>query len=228
MYLLIVGSPRSGTTLLASMIGVHPDVAMLIEDRFFGVKRLTGKKVLANKLCIPNQVELTKRANYVTRALKKIGLAVNYTSSRFSIQDYLALDGIKILAITRDGNDVISSIMKRGKKERKIAEERWSRAIEIIYELNTKYPEKTITISYEDLVNEPEIIIKKVAGFIGIDFQPVMLEGYKHNILYPGETGIDKTKAFKSKTTITAGGSFKISPASEGLYQKLLSLKINP
>ena len=30
--LLIIGAPRSGTTLLASMIGAHPETAITIED----------------------------------------------------------------------------------------------------------------------------------------------------------------------------------------------------
>jgi len=61
-HLLIIGAPRSGTTLLAAMIGAHSKVAMLIEDRFFSIKKLTGKEVLANKLCIPHQLEIDRKS----------------------------------------------------------------------------------------------------------------------------------------------------------------------
>lgn len=227
-FVLILGAPRSGTTLLASMIAMHSDVAMLIEDRFFSVKRIIGKNVIANKLCIPTQIELTKRAGYVTRSLKKLGFFINYTSSKFNIEDYLKLKNIKVITIIRDGNDVISSIMKRGKKESRIARERWERAGQIIYELNTKYPEKTVTISYEDLVTDPESLINKIADFIGIDFQPQMLEGYKHNILYPGESGINKEKAIKPKNATPVNGAPQISTAAGELYKKLIAIKINP
>jgi len=226
MYLLIIGAPRSGTTLLASMIGVHPDVAMLIEDRWFSIKKLTGKKVLANKLCIPIQLELTKRATYFSRLMKKLGWYQNYTASKFNIEDYLKLDGIKIISLIRDRSDVVNSIIKRGKKEKRIAEKRWNRAIEIMHELNTNYPEKTITISYEDLVIQPENLLKKISDFIGIDFQPQMLEGYKHNILYPGETGIDKSRAFKSKA-LNGSGLDEVSK-SKHLYNRLMELRTNP
>jgi hypothetical protein len=227
MYLLIIGSPRSGTTLLATMIGMHSDVAMLIEDRFFAIKKLTGKKVLANKLCIPIQIEMTKRSNFVKKRLQRFGYLKNYTTSKFNIEDYLKLEGIKIITIIRDCEDVINSIMKRGRKEKKVAEERWSRAIEMIYKLQTKFPEIVVTLSYEDLVNEPESLIKQLADFIKIDFQPQMLEGYKHNMLYPGESGIDSTRAFKAKTTMS-NNNFNISAEINDLYNKLLDIKIKP
>src|SRR5215471_12149239 len=115
MYLLIVGAPRSGTTLLATMIGMHSDVAMLIEDRFFGIKKLTGKKVLANKLCIPIQIEMNKRSDFFRQRLQRLGYLKNYTTSKFNIQDYLKLEGIKIITIVRESGDVVNSIMKRGK-----------------------------------------------------------------------------------------------------------------
>ena len=226
MYLLIIGAPRSGTTLLATMIGMHPDVAMLIEDRFFGIKKLTGKKVLANKLCIPIQLEMTKRSNFLKKRIQRLGYLKNYTTSKFNMQDYLALEGIKIISIVRDSGDVINSIMKRGKKEKKIAEQRWNRAIEMIYELQSKYPAIVRTVSYEDMVNEPEKLVRQLAEFIGIDFQPQMLEGYKHNILYPGESGIDKTRAFKAKAN--QANNFNIPARISDLYGKLQDVKIRP
>lgn len=228
MYLLIVGSPRSGTTLFASMIGMHSDVAMLIEDRFFAIKKLMGKKVLANKLCIPNQIEISQRANYLSRPLRRMGFMPNHSMSKFNIEDYLKLKDLKILTIIRDPNDVISSIMKRGKKEEKIAQERWCRAIEIIDYLQTEHADKTATISYEDLVNEPEKLIRKVAAFLDLEFQPAMLDGYKYNILYPGEDGIDKSKAYKSKAENREKRTFEISQDIMNKYNKLVTQKIVP
>jgi hypothetical protein len=142
MYLLIVGAPRSGTTLLASMIGMHSDVAMLIEDRWFSIKKLTGKKVLANKLCIPIQLDFTKRATYFTRLMKKLGWYQNYPASKYNMEDYLQLEGLKIIALIRDKDDVVNSIMKRGRKEKMIAEKRWKMAMQIMHRLNTSTPKR--------------------------------------------------------------------------------------
>ena len=226
MYLLIVGAPRSGTTLLASMIGMHSDVAMLIEDRWFSIKKLTGKKVLANKLCIPIQLDFTKRATYFTRLMKKLGSYQNYPASKYNMEDYLQLEGLKVITLIRDKDDVVNSIMKRGRKEKIIAEKRWKMAMQIMHRLNTEHADKTVTVSYEDLVGEPERLLKKLSDFIGIDFQPQMLEGYKHNILYPGENGIDKSRAFRSKAL--NGDGFEKTSKSNELYENLMGLRMNP
>lgn len=197
MYLLIIGSPRSGTTLFASMISAHSNVAMLIEDKFFAVKKLTGKKVLANKLCIPHQIELSRRSNYFSRLFKKLGMSKNYTASGYNIKDYMHLPDSKILAIIRNGDDVISSIMSRGKKARRIAMHRWEKAIEIIYQLKKENTEKIDVVSYEALLKQPEQILRQVSDFLDIEFESQMLEGYKYNILYPDRTRIDASKAAK-------------------------------
>lgn len=227
MYLLVIGAPRSGTTLLASMIGSHSDVAMLIEDRFFSIRKLTGKKILANKLCIPIQLELTQKANSFTRTAQKIGLFKNLSVSKFNSEDYLSLKDPKIIAIIRDGNHVVSSIMKRGKKEKQIATARWNRAIQIISELYKKNPDKTLVVSYEDLVKEPESLLRKICAFLQIDFEPQMLEGYKHNILYPGESGIDKSRANQSHKVLDSETSNN-QLAIHKLYNELLEIKTKP
>ena len=226
MYLLLLGSPRSGTTLLASLIAAHSDVAMLIEDKNFAIKKLTGKKILANKLCIPHQMEISKKANLFSRALKKTPLMQNYPASAYSIQDYLKLKDIKIVGILRNPDNVIASIMKRGKKEKTIAQKRWSRAVEILYEVHKDHTDKIILIAYEDLVAEPESLLKKITDFIGINFQPQMLEGYKYNILYPGETGIDKSR--NQKMVPETNNFEQIDKNIREKYSSLLAIKINP
>jgi hypothetical protein len=52
-----------------------------------------------------------------------------------------------------------------------------------------------------------------------------MLEGYKYNILYPGEKGIDKTKANDERAT-SNGANGLIDQKQMELYQKLLQAKI--
>lgn len=198
LHLLILGSPRSGTTLIASLIGSHSDVAMLIEDINFSITKLTGKKVVANKLCIPNQIQLYRRAGFFSRLTRKIGLRdfiKIYPNSRFTITDYLSLENSRIIAIIRNGYDVVFSIQKRGKKKFKLSAYRWCRAIEIIHYLYNTYNDRVFLLSFENLVNNPENQIKAIAGFLGLPFEKSMLNGYKFNPIYPGETKIDKTKA---------------------------------
>lgn len=231
MYLLILGSPRSGTTLLASMIGAHSEVAMLIEDKHFAIRKLTSKKISGNKLCVPNQVDLGKRATTFSLFMKKKFNIESYPTSKYNIEDYINLKDLKIINIVRDCSDVIYSNVKRGegKKQRTIEHDKavqwWSRAVEVMYELTQKHAEKVITISYEDLVNEPEKILRKISEYINIEFQQRMLEGYKFTKLYPGETGIDKTRAFKATQQ---NANLNLSQKITESYQNLIKLKINP
>ena len=153
---------------------------------------------------MPNQVDLNKRATSFSLFLKKKFNIESYPTSKYNIEDYLNLKDLKIINIVRDYKDVIYSNVKRGegRKQRKIEQDKalewWSKAIEVMYELAQKHSDKVITVSYEDLVSEPEKILRKITSYIDIEFQEKMLEGYKFTKLYPGETGIDKTRAFKT------------------------------
>jgi hypothetical protein len=227
MYLLVIGSPRSGTTLLASMIGAHSDVAMLIEDRTFAITKLTSKKVLANKLCIPHQIEIEKRGSKLKNLLRRrFNWFKNYPSSIENIEDYLALEGAKVICIVRHHQDVINSIMKRGKKDITIATSRWVRSIEIMEELHRKYTDRVLVITYEDLVQATEPILLRASDFLGVSFQKDMLEGYKYNILYPGEVAIDKTRAFKSERNNSQKIIPNLSIAVSESYQYLMNVSI--
>jgi hypothetical protein len=53
-----------------------------------------------------------------------------------------------------------------------------------------------------------------------------MLEGYKHNKLYPGENKIDKSKAFK--TTNSEAGNLHFDPAIQEKFQFLSELRVRP
>ncbi|HEX2228509.1 MAG TPA: sulfotransferase, partial [Candidatus Binatia bacterium] len=74
-HLLILGAPRSGTTLLATMISRHTEIGILNEDRGWAMRRLLGKTVVGNKRCVPNQIELKKRHPLHFRFLKTLGFA---------------------------------------------------------------------------------------------------------------------------------------------------------
>lgn len=223
-HLLILGSPRSGTTLLASLIGSHSEVAMLIEDVNFAVTRLTGKKVAANKLCIPNQIQLNRRAGFFSQLIRKTGfqnLIRIYPNSRFTINDYLALENSKIIAIIRNGYDVVFSIQKRGEKKFGLSAYRWCKAIKTIHYLYNTCKNKTFILSFENLVKNPEKQLKAITGFLGLSFEKSMLNGYKYNPIYPGEKKIDETKAnqYKDKEV-----DFDLPERYPAVYSKYIEL----
>lgn len=197
-HLLILGPPRSGTTLLAAMISRHTEIGILNENKSWAMRQLLGKVVVGNKRCIPNQIELKKRGRLSLRFFKTIGLAKEYQSSEYSIEDYLTLPNIKLLCLIRSGDDVISSIMNRGEKNFRIAAYRWRRAIEIIHYLNQTYPNSTLVASFEDLIMQPREMMERIATFLGVEYQERMLEGPKYNPWYT-EPGLNQTKVRRAK-----------------------------
>ena len=222
-HLLIIGAPRTGTTLLATMISRHTEIGVLNEDKGWAMRKLLGKTLVGNKRCIPNQIELKRPGKLHIRLWKKIGLAKEYQSSQFSIEDYLTLPHIKIIGILREGNDAISSGMNRGKKSFQGAAYRWCRAVEIMHELKTRFPELVLVVSFEDLVLHPRENMIRVAHFLNVEYQDRMLEGPVYNPWYP-ETGMNEEKVNRSKKDKVDFKLAELFPAAERHYRELVML----
>jgi hypothetical protein len=207
-YLLILGAPRSGTTLLTAMIGRHNDVAMLNEEFGDAIDKIISKPVVGNKLCIPNQIELEQKKPAWARLL---GPAVHdrlYRSGYFtqrpeatrSINEYLSTKTpIKVIGILRDGNAVISSIVRRGEQTEETATYRWRRSLDILDSLSQRTDVDLLLLTFEQLVQTPEETMKRVSEFLGVAFQPQMLEGYAFTPIYSNK-GIDPDRASRHKT----------------------------
>ena len=205
------------------MIGRHSEVAMLNEDREWAMRKIVGKQVVGNKRCIPNQIELRKKNSSALRLFKRLGLIDEYQSSRYSIQDYLGLPDIRIIGLTREPNDVISSIIQRNRKTFRVAASRWCRAIEIMDHLSTNYPDLFMLVSFEHLVLHPRRNMRRIAGFLGIDYQATMLEGPMYNPWYP-EAGLNRQKVNRAARENCDFQVPEKFPAVYAKYQRLLEL----
>lgn len=206
--LLVLGAPRSGTTLLTAMIGCHSDVAMLNEEFGAGINSVLSKPVVGNKLCIPNQIELTKRkpkwarlfGPSVHRHLYRAGFFRYRPESALSIEDYIERYApLKVIGILRDGNAVLSSIMRRGEQPLAVAAHRWRRAVEILDTLAHRPDCDLLLLTFEALVGDPEGTMRRVAAHLGLPYEPKMLDGYAHTPLY-SNSSIDPERATKPRS----------------------------
>ena len=222
-HLLILGPPRSGTTLLATMISRHTEIGVLNEDRGWAMRMLLGKSIVGNKRCIPNQIEIKKQHWLHFRLWKDIGFLREHQQSRFCIEDYLTLRNIRIIGLIRNGNDVISSGMSRGKKSFRGAAYRWCRAIEIIDEIKTRFPEIVLVVSFEDLVLRPKANMERIAAFLKVDYQERMLEGPVYNPWYP-ESGMNENKVNRSKKEQIDFKLAELFPTAVRRYEELSRL----
>ncbi|HZD42028.1 MAG TPA: sulfotransferase [Terriglobales bacterium] len=226
-HILIIGAARSGTTLLATMIARHTEIGVLNEDKGWAMRSLLGRRVLGNKRCVPNQIEIKRRGFFQFRFLKAWGIANEYPSSKYSIEDYLRLPNIKIIALIRSGDDVVSSIMKRSKKNFRVASYRWCRAVEVIHELNGRVPDLLLVVSFEDLVKHPKENMERVAVFLELDYQERMLQGPEYNPWYP-EAGMNTAKVYRAQRQAADFHLAERFPATYCKYEELLALSQRP
>jgi sulfotransferase family protein len=222
-YLLILGAPRSGTTLLATMVGRHSEIGLLNEDKGWAMKSVLGRRVVGNKRCVPNQIEMYRPKFYQMRFLKVLGLIDEYPSSQYSIIEYLALPNAKILGLIRDGNDVISSITNRSEKSQRVASYRWCRAVEVIHDLKRNYTDRVLVVSFEDIVLNPQRNMERVALFLGLEYEDRMLEGPAYNPWYD-ETALNTEKVNRSEKERIDFHLESEFPDAYRKYQELLSV----
>jgi hypothetical protein len=211
---LILGAPRSGTTLLAAMISSHEEATILMEDYYGGVFRILSKQRPGVKLCMPNQIELEEgRFTIKLRKLANIGLSqLNVIlghiklkplnpfiiRSTYSIRDYInTADKIHIISILRSPVEATKSETKRGGLDSSASKRQWLRALEILDELHQEREsfESFTLIDFYQLVTEPENTIRKVFSNQKLTFSAASLDGFKHTPQYQAQTKINPNKA---------------------------------
>ena len=198
---LILGSPRSGTTLLAAMISRHSEICILMENLRGADEDILSKKITGLKLCVPNQIELKKKATYLNRIarrlpfLKDFAFIQNMPLSLYSIRDYQKTrKNLHIIGIIRDPRNVIASIQKRGRQAVGTAEYRWARSIEILHKLLIENPNQISLVLFENIVQQPDQVISRLLKNLRVSFEAPVLDGYRHTPQYHNN-GIDQTKA---------------------------------
>lgn len=196
---LVVGSPRSGTTLCASMIGGHPDIGMLFEDVGHGGREVLGTKVWGNKLCIPNQITLDPRPDERSvwkrledgvrailgrpRMLPWLSESYPAPHRQYTIRTYVE-QGARVVAMLRDPDHVVDSIRRRGAVSVERGKYRWSRAVRAINQTKQDYPDRTYIIRFPNLLDQPGEVMRDVCTLLGLSYSPAMKEGYMHTPQY--------------------------------------------
>tara|TARA_Y100000296_G_scaffold39477_1_gene45531 strand:- start:13161 stop:13910 length:750 start_codon:yes stop_codon:yes gene_type:complete len=202
---LILGAPRSGTTLLAAMISSHPEACILMEDYYGGAFRILSKKVSGVKLCTPNQIKFSnakvpmyfkKIYNLGSKLLSRmttLNFATYDTPSEYSISDYINLtENLLIIYIIRNPVDAIKSEVKRNNVSLNAASQQWRESIDICLKTKEMIGEdKVFCIDYESLVNSPEKAINELLNFLGLEFDKAVMEGFKHTPQYAQRKGIE-------------------------------------
>lgn len=197
-HVLILGAPRSGTSILASLVGAHPDIALCSEDFRNTWTTAIGKPVVGNKLCVPNQIQLKTKKNLLTELLKRLGVRKRFPLSYYAIKDYLKIPNLKILFIVWDRKKNAESMTRRGSIKRYFFLFKWKRRLkenEIKQTLDEAYHtkeileerENTMVIRYKDLIQDPEKTLSSAFKFLGVSdkgLHTIIQKGTRWNWMY--------------------------------------------
>ena len=197
---VIVGLQRTGTTLLASMLGRHPDINMLFESVTKDSLKLIGKEWNGNKLLAYRQIRNHQRASYWGHFINRIAnldfkkdnrhhLTRPYPTSVMSIEDYKKKGAI-FITIERDKSSSLISMKRRAGQSKKQASFEWDEGMKIINSLKL---ENAYSLTFVDLVNDTNRILKEICNFLDIEYlEERMLEGPKYNFVYPQDSIVKK------------------------------------
>ena len=102
--------------------------------------------------------------------------------------------GAVFLHIVRDGRDVACSYRELARRQlkgdfvprlpnaiREIAAEWHANVVGVLDALHDLAPKRVLTIRFEDLVRDAEPSLRRVCGFLGEEFDPIMLEYHRVN-----------------------------------------------
>lgn len=221
--IFIVGVPRSGTTLLQSLLSASPETYSLPETHFFSTvlpklncqfgdtlspEKLKEAFALIHELMelrfsddVAMRLEAQARQGMLTgkflfeaileayrpqtdvarwlRVIEKTPLHLEY------IPEILAhYPTAKFIHIVRDPRSVISSIIQTSFAPTQWLlwyTQYWNFAVELGRHAVSQFPDAVIAVRYEDLTENPKLILQKLCEFIGMQFDLKMLAHFADN-----------------------------------------------
>jgi hypothetical protein len=178
MKILIVGFPRSGTTLSYRIFENHPDIEKMLFEKQ-SLKRVKTKEELLKKYPMYKKKNVGEKTIWEKRVMGKILI-----EEKFDIVDYVKRwnyffgEEARVVQIIRHPFDSLNSLV--------LSKKRFPRGpkFDLVYKEYLDYASKFVTeimnisncftIKYENLIKNPDYIIKLMYDHCGID------SSYKH------------------------------------------------
>jgi len=190
----LVGSERSGTTLLRLMLDSHPELAFYAEFEWV-LQLMTDTERWPDLEEFYDFMRLDRSSDHlsVDRSLDYASLIRSFLEQkrtkdgkpRVGATVHLHFDRLfriwpdaRLLHLVRDGRDVAHSCVQRGwYGEVSTAAERWLTAESLWTEVVKTLPrERYLEVKYEDLAADPVQVLTRICQWIGIPYHSAMLE----------------------------------------------------
>jgi hypothetical protein len=199
----IVGCGRSGTTLLRTILNRHADIAIPLESLFiidylkaashneltdllpmlvrepeimeWGIKPHTddfaGCRTISEVIDELHQIYLRARGK------KRWG----QKTPRFVRETELLLHhfpGALFIHVVRDPRAVVNSLVHSDVHVSNAyhASLRWRMDVSEGLELEEKHPQQVTRVHYEDMVRDPQRVLKRILDFLGLAYDPTLLQ----------------------------------------------------
>ena len=187
--IFIVGQPRSGSTLLEQMLSGHSEVKAAGELPYLGSEILEGIEMLSGKrfpkgykkLSVEKRNQLSK---YYLECLRAIAPNNKYVVDKMPANfQFIGIirqlfPQAKIIHITRDARDVSWSIYRNyfAVNEPQFCQLEEIKQYHLLYQRlmshwQQQFNEDIYQLSYHDLIQSPELEIKQLCQYLGMDFQ---------------------------------------------------------
>lgn len=230
----IGGAGHSGSTLLGLVLGSHSEVFYAGEAKktvLFGDPTKPLRK-RACKICgpecevwsrftvppVPDLYESLSRLTgrpVVVDSTKKI----DWIRERRAELDAAGVPH-KLVFLVRDGRAVVNSRVRKYPKQDPVAHvEEWLEQVAQTQALVDERPEAATTVRYEELATAPEATVRALCEFLGLAFEPSMLE-YERHPHHPlgGNTG---TQSVVARAGAIDSGLAKVPSRSADYYTGL-------
>jgi hypothetical protein len=191
--LVVLGAPRSGTTLIATALGAHPRIVMLSEECESGVFKIVGGKLRGVKLCIPVHVDLDRHWRVLYEPLRRsrwLRQNVNYRlpRSRLSLREMAERATLIVVGVLRDPGSTIEAITRRTDRNERIARDMLRRTYDVYERLPGELGIEPHFVSFDRFVREPEAALRRLCDRLELAFDPAMLDAPRLNPSYPEAT----------------------------------------
>lgn len=173
--IFIGGAPRSGTTLLISILATHPHIHAIDYETAAFHPEYRPEKLLSALLFEPDSRRWKRVAAGKRRYCEKTPGNIRHVDQL----NELFQGRLRCINIVRDGRDVVTSRHPENPGDYWVPIKRWVRDVK--FGLKAQNKGLALTIKYEDLVAEPLRVIRTICEYLDEPFYPAMMEYEKND-----------------------------------------------